>query len=294
MNPCVITRGDEYWLFYAGGCAESKRRICIATTKIGGDLTSWEKRGPVLTPGPPGPPGSFDARWTVLPHVIEVSPNKWHLYYTGNCGVGKGLSSFPGIGVAFSDDLIHWEKYEANPILKPSGGSEPDAIGIAGGSVLRVGDEWWFYYTGCPTLGDTIFLDQQKICCLATSTDGIAWTKRGAVMHRIDDRDYENVACAGPVVHQQSDGSFRMWYSAIGTRWGYYSICYAESDDGLTWHRGDNYGDNLVLEPACNDDWDGEMVEYPSVVEEGDHLRLFYSGNRYGSTGCGTAVSVQR
>ena len=34
------------------------------------------------------------------------------------------------------------------------------------------------------------------------------------------------------------------------------------------------------------------MVEYPSVIAEGDRLRLFYCGNGYGQTGIGTALSA--
>jgi hypothetical protein len=82
-----------------------------------------------------------------------------------------------------------------------------------------------------------------------------------------------------------------MWYSAIGTRWGAYSICYAESEDGVQWRRGGHYGDNLQLSPAGNG-WERQMVEYPSVVREGGRHRLFYCGNGYGGTGIGTAVSA--
>src|SRR5690606_36455935 len=98
--------------------------------------------------------------------------------------------------------------------------------------------EWRFYYTGCPTVGDDVFLDQQKVICLATSQDGITWQKQGAVMTRRPDHDYEDIAVAGPVVRQHPSGLFQMWYSAIGTRWGHYSICYAESEDGVHWNRG--------------------------------------------------------
>src|SRR5690606_3660616 len=125
-----------------------------------------------------------------------------------------------------------------------------DAIGVAGGSVLKVSAgegsaEWRFYYTGCPTVGEELSLNQQKTICLAVSDDGIHWEKRGAVLYRDSTRDYEGIGVAGPVVRQQSGGTFRMWYSAIGTRWGFYSICYAESADGLHWSRGANSGDNL-------------------------------------------------
>src|SRR5436190_20006936 len=31
MNPFVLRRGDDYWLFYAGADAQGHRRICLAT-----------------------------------------------------------------------------------------------------------------------------------------------------------------------------------------------------------------------------------------------------------------------
>ena len=292
MNPWVRRVGDKYHLYYSGGDDQGRQRICLATASVD-DLGVWQRHGPMFDIGPEG---AFDARWCVLPHVVQMAPDRWHLYYTGNCGRGKGLSAFPGMGMAISRDGKSWEKYNGNPVLEPSGkDGDPDAVGMGGGSVLQArlpggGSEWRFYYTGAPTVGNTVFLDQNKTVCLAVSQDGIRWTKRGAVMLRDPDRDYENIAAATPVVHQNADGTFHMWYSAIGTRWGYYSICYAESDDGIHWRRGEHYGDNLQLTPQ-GDGWEKQMVEYPSVIQEGDRLRLFYCGNGYGRTGIGTALS---
>lgn len=294
MNPWVLKIGDEYHLYYAGGDDQGYRRICLATTSVN-DLSGWRRHGPLLEVGEPG---NFDAFWCVLPHVVQVASNRWHLYYTGNCGVGESLEPFVGIGLAVSEDAKHWEKYAGNPILERTGrAGDPDAVGIAGGSVLEIrlpdgSTQWRFYYTGCPTIGDDLFLAQQKCVCLADSQDAIHWEKRGAIMLRDPDRDYENVAVAGPVVQQNRDGTFRIWYSAIGTRWGAYSICFAESDDGIRWRRGKHYGDNLQLAPTGTS-WEQQMVEYPSLVREGDRLRLFYCGNGYGSTGIGTALSAQ-
>ena len=207
-------------------------------------------------------------------------------------------SSFPGMGLATSRDGIAWARFGDAPVLERSNEhGDPDAVGIAGGSVIRVQNregatEWRFYYTGCPTIGQPHALNQQKTICLAVSTDGITWAKRGAVMLRDPNRDYEDIGVAGPVVLQEEDGTFRMWYSAIGSRWGFYSICYAESDDGIHWRRGSNTGDNLQLSPT-GDGWEKQMVEYPSVIREGNHLRMFYCGNAYGGTGIGTAVSKE-
>jgi predicted GH43/DUF377 family glycosyl hydrolase len=297
MNPCALRKGDEYHLYYAGGDAQGRRRICLATVPVEqvSDPRAWTRHGPLFDVGAPG---SFDARWCVLPHVVQVADDRWHLYYTGRSDHGEGLSAFPGLGLAISRDSVRWEKYEGNPILAPTHrAGDPDRMGMAGGSVLQAWlrdgtAEWRYYYTGCPTLGEDLFLNQQKVCCLAVSRDGVRWERRGPVLFREPDRDYENVAAAGPVVRQEPDGAYRMWYSAIGTRWGYYSICYAESEDGIHWRRGGAYGDNLQLGPVGTG-WERQMVEYPSVLPDAatGRLRLFYCGNGYGGTGIGTAVA---
>ncbi|MDF2724502.1 MAG: hypothetical protein K0Q59_4177 [Paenibacillus sp.] len=296
MNPWVVKEGEAYYLYYGGWGADRHRRVCLASADKE-QLGEWQRHGPVIELGQQG---EFDGNWCVLPHVIKLEDRHWRLYYTGNSGIGKGLDSFPGLGMAFSEDGKRFEKHTSNPIIARTGHEgDPDQQGIAGGSVLQVtlpdgGKQWRFYYTGCPTLGDDVFLNQQKNICLAVSEDGIHWEKRGAVMYRNPLHDYENVAVAGPVVQQCSDGSFRMWYSAIGTRWGYYSICYAESEDGIQWNRGVHYGDNLQLGPqhGTSGNWESMMVEYPSVIEEDGRLRLFYVGNNFGLTGIGTALST--
>jgi predicted GH43/DUF377 family glycosyl hydrolase len=292
MNPWVVRVGESYRLFYSGGGDDQKQRIGFATGRID-NPTQWTRVGPLFETGTPG---TFDAQWCVLPHVVRMTSDRWHMYYTGNAGQGSGLSAFPGMGLATSQDGVTWSRLGEKPVLASSGEhGDPDAVGVAGGSVVRVvrpdgTAHWRFYYTGCPTIGKAHALNQQKTICLAVSEDGIHWHKRGAVMLRDPGRDYEDIGVAGPVVHQQGDGTFRMWYSAIGTRWGFYSICYAESDDGIFWRRGDHAGENLQLRPTGNG-WEQQMVEYPTVIREGEHLRMFYCGNGYGRSGIGTAVS---
>lgn len=294
MNPWVLRDGNQYHLYYAGGDDRSVHRIGMAKADIN-QLTKWNRKGPLFEVGKPG---AFDARWCVLPHVVQTDSDRLHLYYTGNRGKGPGLSAFPGIGLATSDDGQSWSRHGKTPILAPSGeAGSPDAIGIAGGSVLQVQQAdgtsaWHFYYTGCPTVGKPHLINQQKTIFLAVSTDGVHWKKRGTIMQRDPNRDYENVGVAGPVVLQRDDGTFQMWYSAIGSRWGYYSICYAESDDGIFWTRGANYGDNLHLKPSKKG-WDSQMVEYPTIIRENNRLRMFFCGNGYGRTGIGTALSSE-
>ena len=63
-------------------------------------------------------------------------------------------------------------------------------------------------------------------------------------------------------------------------------MSYAESLDGLTWERRDDWS-GMDVGPA---DFDSEMIEYAAVVTENGRHFMFYNGNNYGVDGIGLAV----
>ena len=75
MNPFVLRVGDEYHLYYAGGDANDKRRLGLATPPVT-DLSRWHRQGPLFDTGPEG---AFDHQWCVLPQVVPFGPDRWHL-----------------------------------------------------------------------------------------------------------------------------------------------------------------------------------------------------------------------
>lgn len=292
MNPFVLVRGDEYWLFYAGADKQGRRRICLATAPIN-RLSEWRRRGPLFDLGGKG---SFDETWCVLPCVHRVG-ERWHLYYTGRSSLsGVGLQAFWGIGLAVSDDLLHWQKTSADPILLGDGFAEwPDNRGVAGGA--RILDlpqpdgtsRYRLHYTLCPGKSSRdLRVDQAKYSVSAESNDGLNWTDKRVMLRPRADAAYENAATIALNVWPTRT-RWRAIYAGIGTKFGAYSICEAVSDDGLNWRRGQP-GQNLALAPQGTG-WESQMTEYPNVVPEADKLRLFYCGNGYGRTGIGTALA---
>jgi predicted GH43/DUF377 family glycosyl hydrolase len=292
MNPFVLRRGDEYWLYYAGGDKAGKRRICLAIAKVD-DLSKWERQGPLFDVGGKG---SFDETWCVLPCVHKVG-DRWHLYYTGRSArAGVGLQGFFGMGLATSDDLLTWKKHAADPIMTGDGFAEfPKNVGIAGGGrIIEIPQEsgppllrmHYTLPTGTPS--KDLKIDQAKHSVIAHSLDGITWTDKRLVLGPRLEAPYENAATIALNVWKTKT-RWRAIYAGIGTKFGAYSICEAVSDDGLTWHRGEP-GENLALPPQGKG-WESKMTEYPNVIQEGDNLRLFYCGNGYGTTGIGTAVA---
>lgn len=295
MNPFVLRRDDEYWMYYAGGDESGARRICLAICAVD-DLTHWKRLGPLFELGRAG---AFDDQWCVLPCVHFIN-GKWHLYYSGKSTIGEGLQSFHGMGLATSTDLLHWTKYSDEPVMNGSGFDRwPNNIGFAGGGrIVEFVDakdatiHRMHYTLPTGTASDNIFVDQEKHAVCADSYDGIEWFHKRLILSPRREADYENAACIALNVWQENK-SYRAIYAGIGTRFGAYSICEASSADGINWKRGAP-GENLALAPSTQDGdgaWANEMCEYPNVIEENGKLRLFYCGNGYGATGIGTAVA---
>ena len=299
MNPFVLNVAGEYRLYYSGGSAAGIQRICLATAeacKTPDESPQFRRRGVILDVGKPG---AFDANWCVLPCVHYIR-GKWHLYYSGHEGTRLGLQSFPGIGLALSDDGLHFERYSSQPVITGDQTKEfPDNRGIAGGGTILEdmlpggGVRYRMYYTlAVGKKSPDVKIDQEKHCAVCHSADGVNWTDHRLILSPRRDVVNEDIAVAAPFVWR--DGQlYRMLYCGIGTRWGYYSISEAVSQDGYHWDCGT--GDaNLSLTPDPASPWESQMVEYPSLVRQHGRLRLYYCGNGYGATGIGTAVEIVR
>ena len=65
-----------------------------------------------------------------------------------------------------------------------------------------------------------------------------------------------------------------------------YRIGYAESEDGVRWHRLDDQAGIDVSDQG----WDSEMICYPHVVVRAGKAYMFYNGNMFGATGFGYAT----
>ena len=317
MNPNINRVGDEWRLFYAGADNSSTHRILLATAPVSGPTPAgakWTRRGVVVDVGRPG---AFNSLWSVLPLLHKfgglATGDVWHLYFTGrstSCPYsnGTGLQSFWGIGLATSTDGRIFVARDAPVILGNATKEFPRNFGVAGGGSIvetRVGGRlvYRMYYTlAVGTPSPDVHVDQKKVCAVAHSHDGVGWFNHSVVLGPSAATDREDVACAAPDVWVDGAGVYRMVFSAIGTRWGAYSLAQAVSTDGYTWTRGDEAADaDLVLAPDPRaGKWDHQMVEYASVWRAADarggsmRLGLFYAGNGYGRGGIGYTESVTR
>ena len=107
-----------------------------------------------------GTGAAFDSSGAQWPSVVRIG-DRWAAYYTGLTGAGRGTGT---IGVAFSDDGVTWTKHP-EPVLVPSETWELRSLDRP--RVVSTPDGLVMLYTA---------LDLNRRG-LATSTDGITWTK---------------------------------------------------------------------------------------------------------------------
>jgi predicted GH43/DUF377 family glycosyl hydrolase len=104
-TPTVWIEGDTWYLFYE----RNDLGIWLATSK---DLEVWTniQDDPVLTMGPE----EYDQYGVALNQVVKHD-GLYYAYYHGTPFEDWSLWS---TNLATSEDLIHWKKYEENPIME--------------------------------------------------------------------------------------------------------------------------------------------------------------------------------
>lgn len=176
---------------------------------------------------------------------------------------GHRTNQFIRIGLATSLDGITWTRYSNNPVLDVGPPGSWDDLQVGAPSVIFDGSVYRMWYYGNPYGPVRIGL--------ATSTDGITWTKY-AGNPVLSASGWEGWWVLEPEV--LFDGStYQMWYTGYdGT---YCKIGYATSADGRSWTK---YPDP-VLSTGVTGNWDSLSVRSPSVVYDGSTYQMWYGGD---------------
>src|SRR5438445_163692 len=127
-------------------------------------------------------------------------------------------------------------------VVLPRGtGGDVDASGVVPGSVLFEGGLYKIWYGACCGGGASSI-------AYATSTDGIAWTKQGAVVTPSLPAEAGGISYVEVV---KVGATYWMWYT--GSDGAVERIVGAESDDGITWRRGGLLLDTTPRESRVSD-----------------------------------------
>ncbi len=161
------------------------------------------------------------------------------------------LPSLPGSGASIS---VRWEA-RSSPVLSTGKPGEWDSVDVLNPSVIKTADGYLNLYSG--------FDGKLWRTGVATSPDGIAWTKRGPIL---SPREY--IAANGSVLKFR--GSLLYYYQSGRTP----RIELAREVSLVNWTIRAPTG----LNPGPYGSWDERGVADPYVIEIGGRLYLYYIG----------------
>ncbi|HKM65583.1 MAG TPA: glycoside hydrolase family 130 protein [Candidatus Acidoferrum sp.] len=112
-DPRLQKVGDTYYLTYTGynnvdaqSVDKGDAQLCLATST---DLIHWQRQGVII----PSYKGKWNVKWTKSGAIVPEEINgKYWMYYLGDA---KGKDQ--QMGVAYSNDLLHWTEALDHPVM---------------------------------------------------------------------------------------------------------------------------------------------------------------------------------
>lgn len=215
---------------------------------------------PLLTHGPSG---AIDQLKLGPRAILRLGPTDWRMWYEAAPGGNKSYT-----GYATSPDGLVWTR-RATPVMSPSEPWEGGANNAEGEasptSMLKehgVFELWYHGYTGAG----------ERQIGLATSTDGLTWTKFAGnpiVTPGPAGAWDEGAVCEPNVLHVGA--TYFMYYSHCLGNGG---IGLATSSDGRTWTK---YANNPVIATAAG--WESSQVDWGGVYHDGVKFHIWYLGH---------------
>jgi predicted GH43/DUF377 family glycosyl hydrolase len=204
----VLKDDGLYKMWYSAASYTHPWQTGYATSSDG---LEWDiyAGNPVLEAGAPG---SWDETESDGPSVIKDGAT-YKMWYHG-CNADYTVCS---IGYATSPDGVHWTKYAGNPVLEATPG-QWDESGLGWPRVIKNGDAYQMWYSSDGQIG------------LATSPDGMAWTKHAN--SPVLSEGWDGVGIGPPALLLDGD-TYKMWFSSGSDE--SYGLGYAESADGINW-----------------------------------------------------------
>ena len=164
--------GGKYWMSYIGGALQGYEpdplSIGMAWSKNPVKVKEWTPvaENPVLSSMQPDV-REFEKRTLYKSQIIwdkkKTLGHPFVMYYNG-----KAKNGFERIGMAVSDDMVHWQRYGTEPVVA---NGEDKQRSISGDpQIVRMGNLWVMFYFGA-------FWKPGAFDTFACSYDLVHWTK---------------------------------------------------------------------------------------------------------------------
>ena len=263
---CLVWRNGECHFFYIDARLNQHSQTWGQAVQFGHAVTSDLAHWRILEPALFVDPGHWDGRAIWAPNVIERD-GKYYMFYTG-----LNARLCQSIGVAMSDDLMHWIRYDGNPVLAPAGfdwcyWSRETLANCRDPHVYQHGNEWFLYYTALCKTGE--------VCVAAArSANLFDWSDCGPVIRFVPDIQSSPLALESSCVHKVGR-RYLLSYSHKD------SIYINFSDSHLSFDREDSIlalEGYLALEKVAELGRTGRtwLVAFFNRVKKGSPSRLFF------------------
>jgi predicted GH43/DUF377 family glycosyl hydrolase len=203
------TYDNKYWLSYIGGALQGYETdplsIGIAWTTTPDQAVEWNRiqENPVLGPDDVDT-RDFEKKTLYKSNIIlddaKTFGHPFVMYYNGKQAGKVGTER---IGMAVSDDMIHWKRFGSGPVI------DNGARGISGDpQITKIGDVWVMFYFGHvwqPKAFDTF----------ACSYDLVNWTLWKGKHHIEPTEPWDATFAHKPWVIKH-DGVVYHYYCAVG------------------------------------------------------------------------------
>ena len=283
--PFALHLEGDNFIIYFGARNDKGHSVpfCIKAQICNGQvLIKGEPIGPLMNVGDLG---TFDDSG-VMPTCVVKHDGAYWMYYIGwnpEVTVSYRLS----IGLAISQDGIHFERYSSAPLMDRS---LEEVYFNTAPYVLKGEQGWEMYYVSCTSWevleGKT---EPQYTVKRAFSDDGIHWHRENKIL-----LDYDNLgeAFGRPCLMNLSVAEKFLFFSyrklsgyrnVVGNA---YQTAYAQWDDRLKiWQK--KYEDTLPL--GQQGEWDAQMACYGHLFKHQGIYWMLYNGNDFGKSGFGYA-----
>jgi len=316
-SPSVIRLDDGRLRMYVWVADDTPpwlrgRHMIIAAESHPSNPFRWEVISDEALVGP-DPDVVIRDKGVGFPFVLPRDNAPWLMYYGTWGGDWTAKQELLNrLGVAESHDRgLTWRI--ADEDMLPSGppGSFDEGALPSAAVLQRSENDYLMWYTAAEKYLRFVDVNQGILHIgVARSRDGMHWQKFPEPALRAREAEAEPFeACLARPTVLELDGVYHMWFGvydmapgarpdqASGKRpltgeglkrasGGSYRIEYARSTDGINWTR---YADQPIFSLSPGE-FDSSSQTYGSVVDMGDQLWMFYTGDGLGATGVGLAT----
>ena len=285
-EPDVIRVGDEFYMYYRND-ATAEPSINVMSSNDG---LKWVELGSILSNSSSG----WDSAEIIAPSVY-FDGNTYYLYYEATDAKAPGKR---GIGVATATSPTGpFTKYFGNPILSPTlqwEGTSSSSFGIVGTPVITKAsnDTFYLFYHGFSDGAD-------KVGVAYGNTPLGPWTKEAnnPILGLGAPGSWDDTKVAPSSVYFDGGSKLMVFYEGSNDK----------QEPAINWRIGIatgtiNPADGRIKSltrqgaPAINlgspGSWDDTTIQLPSVIQAGDELWVYYSGNDGKAFRLGRAVAL--